>query len=95
MRGISYGSVTQNTYRSVDLRYSSQGGGIAYAIAIKNLCAGKPSGIKPLYTEKVQWMPSTYPSRLVTQGWVLGSQRWLYTISVMEVGRSHIGRGAR
>ena len=66
--------------------------GIAYAIAVKTLCAGKLSWKKPLHREKVQYMPSTYPSRLSTQGGGLGSQRSLHSIWVIEVGSSHIGR---
>ena len=66
--------------------------GIAYAIAVKNLCARKPSGKILLHREKVQCMPSTYPSRLATQGGGLGSQGSLHSIWVIELGSSHVGR---
>ena len=63
---------------------------IACAIAIKDLYVGKPSGKKPLHSEKVSCMPSIYLSWLATQGWGLGSQGSLYSIWVIEVGSSHI-----
>ena len=74
------------------MEYPSQGGGIVYAIAVKHLCAGTPSGKKLLHREKVPYMPSTYPSQLETQGGGLGSQPSLHLIWVVELRSSHIDR---
>ena len=64
---------------------------MAYAIAVKILSAGKPSWKRPLQREKMQCVPSNYPSRLATQGGGLGSQGLLNSILVIAVDNSHIG----
>ena len=94
MQDISYRALTQNTHRSVDLGYSSSQGGVAYAIAVKNLCVGKPSWKILQRREKVQCMPYNYPSQLATQEVALGSQFLLYSISFIEGSTSHMRHGA-